>query len=275
MKLRKNSIDFTNGCAVMGILNITPDSFSDGGDFIDTETAVKHALKMAEDGAAIIDIGGESTRPGAKPVPPQVQIKRVIPVIKQLVGKVDIPLSIDTRNYDVAKQAVEAGAEIINDVTAGDEREILELAAQSGCGIILMHMQGIPQTMQDNPVYDDVVEDIYRFLIKRAAKAEDTGVPKDKIFIDPGIGFGKTFEDNLILLKNIGKFVDSGYPVLVGTSRKGFLGKITGKKDPKQRIFGTAATVAYCVQKGVSVVRVHDVPQMLDVVKTASAISRA
>jgi dihydropteroate synthase len=275
LKLRKHKIDFTDGCAVMGILNVTPDSFSDGGDFSGTEKAVQGGLQMAKDGAGIIDIGGESTRPGAKPISTEVQIERAIPVIEQLTDRVDVPLSIDTRNYKVAVRAVQAGAEIINDITAGGERETLELAARTGCGIVLMHMQGTPETMQDNPVYDDVVKDVYDYLIKRAAAAEKAGVAKEKIFIDPGIGFGKTFEDNLVLLKNIRKFVDSGYRVLVGTSRKGFLGRITGKKDAKQRVFGTAATVTHCVHEGVSMVRVHDVPEMLDVVKTAAAVLRA
>jgi len=262
------------GCLVMGVLNVTPDSFSDTGLYFDADRAIKHGLKMAADGAAIIDVGAESTRPGSQAVPAKEQIKRAIPVIEALVRKTDVPVSIDTYDYEVAKAAVEAGAAMINDITAlGDER-MGTLAAKYGVPVVLMHIQGTPATMQNEPKYDDVVGEVRAFLLDRAKKAEKAGIPKERIFIDPGFGFGKTAEHNLLLLKNIGRFVDSGYRVLVGTSRKAFIGRITGKENPAERIFGTAATVALCAAAGVSIVRVHDVAEMSDVVKMVNAVSQ-
>jgi dihydropteroate synthase len=265
-------LDFSPGCVVMGVLNVTPDSFSDGGDFYRPETAVAHGIKMAQAGAAIIDIGAESTRPGSLPVPAAEQIKRAVPVIEALNESLAIPISIDTYNLDVAAAAIKAGASIINDITAlGDER-MGRLAAEYDLPVVLMHMQETPATMQTQPQYGDVVEEVLQFLLERAQKARQLGIDKSKIFIDPGIGFGKTLEHNLLLLKNIDRFVRSGYRVLVGASRKSFIGQLTGKQDPARRIFGTAATVALCVAAGVSVVRVHDVDEMLDVIKVARAI---
>jgi dihydropteroate synthase len=272
VELPAGKLDFSSGCLVMGILNVTPDSFSEGGEFLDTEAAINRAIKMTEDGAAIIDVGAESTRPGAKSVSANEQICRAIPVIEKLHKKIDVPVSIDTYNYEVAKAAIEAGASIINDISALSDDRMSELATQSGAAVILMHMQGTPETMQIEPKYEDVVGEVLSFLLERAKKAQGFGIPKNKIFIDPGIGFGKTFEHNLMLLKNIDQFVQSGYRVLVGTSRKGFLGKLTGKTKPSGRIFGTAATVAICASKGVSVMRVHDVAEMVDVVKTINAL---
>lgn len=260
---------------MMGVLNVTPDSFSEGGQFFDTGRAVEHAVQMAADGAAIIDVGGESTRPGAQPVSSQEQIRRVVPVIEELCEKVDVPVSIDTRDYAAAKAALKAGAAMINDISAlGDER-MGELAAESEVPVVLMHIQGEPATMQVEPKYEDVVGQVRRFLLKRAKWAETFGIPKERIFIDPGIGFGKTLQHNVELLRNIGEFVDTGYRVLVGTSRKSFIGRITGKDSPRERIFGTAATVALCAAAGVSIVRVHDVAEMADVVKVTNAIGKA
>ena len=265
-------LDFSGGTLVMGVLNVTPDSFSDGGKFLDTDKAIEHGLEMAADGAAIIDVGAESTRPGAKSVSAEEQIKRVIPVIKALAEKTDVPISIDTYNVEVAKATLEAGAGMINDITAlGDER-MGKLAAERQVPVVLMHIQGTPATMQDEPEYDDVVKEVLEFLLKRAKRAEESGISKDRIFIDPGIGFGKTVEHNLSLLRNIDKFVATGYRVLVGTSRKSFIGKITGKENPAERIFGTAATVALCAAAGVSIVRVHDVAEIVDVVKVVNAL---
>ncbi len=258
---------------MMGVLNVTPDSFSDGGEFFDSEKAVEHGLKMAADGAAIIDIGGESTRPGSDPVSVDQQIKRVVPVIEALCKKTDVPVSIDTYKFEVAKAAVEAGAGIINDITALSDERMGELAAERQVPIVLMHMQGAPATMQIEPEYDDVVGEVLEFLLGWARRAGKFGISKDMIFIDPGIGFGKTTEHNLLLLRNIDKFVDTGYRVLVGTSRKRFIGKITGKEKPAERIFGTAATVTLCAAAGVSIVRVHDVAEMVDVVKVAKAVN--
>ena len=269
----KGRLDFSAGCVVMGVLNVTPDSFSDGGQFFDPDMAIEHGLEMATEGAAIIDIGGESTRPGSDSVSADEQIKRVTPVIEALCKKTDVPVSIDTYKYEVAEAALNAGAVVINDITALSDERMGELAAEWQVPVVLMHMQGTPATMQIEPKYDDVVGEVLGFLLGRAKRAERFGMSKDMIFIDPGIGFGKTTEHNLSLLRNIEKFVASGYRVLLGTSRKRFIGQITGKEKPAERIFGTAATVALCVAAGVSIVRVHDVTEMVDVVKVANAVN--
>jgi len=268
----RGRLDFSTGCVVMGVLNVTPDSFSDGGQFFDTNRAIEYGLRMAADGAAIIDVGGESTRPGSASVSTDGQIKRVIPVIEAISKNVDVPISIDTHNFEVAEAALEAGAAMINDITALSDERMGELAAEQQVPVVLMHMQGTPATMQIEPRYEDVVGEVLEFLLSRARRAEDFGVAKNMIFIDPGIGFGKTLEYNLLLLKNLDKFSASPYRVLVGTSRKSFIGKITGKEKPAERIFGTAATVALCLTAGVSIVRVHDVAEMVDVVKVTNAI---
>ncbi len=270
----EGKLDFSAGCIVMGVLNVTPDSFSDGGLFFDTEKAIEHGLKMAADGAAIIDIGGESTRPGSEPVSARQQIERVVQVIEELYKKVEVPISIDAHNVEVAGAALEAGAAMINDITALNNERLAELAADYEVPMVLMHMQGSPATMQVEPKYEDVIGEVLEFLLSRAKRAERFGIPKERIFIDPGIGFGKTLEHNLLLLRNIDKFVSTDYRVLVGTSRKSFIGKITGRENPGWRIFGTAATVALCAAAGVSIVRVHDVAEMLDVVKVTNNIKR-
>jgi dihydropteroate synthase len=271
----RGRLDFSTGCLVMGILNVTPDSFSDGGQFFDPGEAVEHGLEMAVEGAAIIDVGGESTRPGSDPVSTNQQIERVVPVIEALCERTNIPVSIDTYKFEVAEAALEAGAGMINDITALSDERMGELATERQVPVVLMHMQGTPVTMQIEPKYDDVVSEVLEFLLGRAEQAEKFGIPKDMIFIDPGIGFGKTAEHNLMLLRNIDKFVAAGYRVLVGTSRKRFIGEITGKEEPTERIFGTAATVALCAAAGVSIVRVHDVAEMVDVVKVANTINDA
>jgi len=268
----RGRLDFSGGCVVMGVLNVTPDSFSNGGQFFDADKAIEHGLKMAADGAAIIDVGGESTRPGSADVPASEQIGRVVPVIEALANEINMPISIDTYNYEVAKAALQAGAAMLNDITALSDERVGKLAAEQQVPVVLMHMQGTPATMQAEPKYEDVVAEVRQFLLERAKKAQGFGIAKDKIFIDPGIGFGKTLEHNLELLRNIDKFVASGYRVLVGTSRKSFIGKLTGKENPADRIFGTAATVALCVAAGVSIIRVHDVAEMVDVIKVANAI---
>jgi len=268
----KNNLDFSRGCLVMGILNVTPDSFSDGGKFLDTDKAVEHGLKMAEDGASIIDVGPESTRPGAEPVPAKEQIRRAIPVIEKLVKKTKACISIDTTNYEVAKAALDAGASMLNDITALADERMAQLAAEHQVPVVLMHIQGTPRTMQVEPKYKDVVAEVLAFLLEKAKRAEKFGIPKERIFIDPGIGFGKTVEHNLKLLANIDKFVKTGYRVLVGPSRKSFIGKLTGKENPAERIFGSAAAVALCAANGVSIVRLHDVEEMIDVVKVTNAI---
>lgn len=266
-------LDFSAGPLVMGILNVTPDSFSDGGEFLDVSKAIEHGLQMAAEGAAIIDIGGESTRPGAQAVPPAEQINRIVPVIKVLRQRIDVPISIDTNDVEVADAALDAGASIINDITALSDDRMAQMAGERGVPVILMHMQGTPTTMQAEPEYTDVVAEVLEYLLAAASRAEQCGIAKERIFIDPGIGFGKTLNHNLTLLRNIDKLVASGYRVLIGTSRKSFIAKITGKKDPAKRIFGTAATVALCTAAGVSILRVHDVAQMVDVVKVAKVIA--
>ena len=277
----------------MGILNVTPDSFSDGGRFSAVDAAVAHGLAMAQAGAAIIDIGPESTRPGAEPVPAIIdigpestrpgaepvpadeQIRRAIPVIERMAAECKAVISIDARNPDVAAAALNAGAAMINDVTAlGDDR-MAELAAEKQVPVVLMHMKGTPATMQQQAHYEDVVEEVLTFLLKRAQRAIGFGIAPEKIFIDPGIGFGKTAEHNLTLLHCLDRFVASGYRVLLGASRKRFIGRLTGKDQPTDRAFGTAATVALAAAAGVSIVRVHDVPEMMDVVRVANAVRRA
>jgi len=265
-------LDFSAGCVVMGVLNVTPDSFSDGGQFFNTDKAIEQGLQMAADGAAIIDVGGESTRPGSASVSADEQIERVVPVIKALRKKIDVPISIDTYKLEVAKAALEAGAGMINDITALSDERMAELAAKHDVPVVLMHMQGTPATMQTEPKYEDVVGEVLQFLLERAKRAEDFGISKDMVFIDPGIGFGKTLEHNLLLLRNINKFVAAGYRVLVGTSRKSFIGKLIGKEKSGERIFGTTATVALCASASVSIVRVHDVAEMVDVVKVANKL---
>ncbi len=268
----RGRLDFSAGCVVMGVLNVTPDSFSDGGQFFNVERAVERGLQMAAEGAAIIDIGGESTRPGSASVSDDEQIERVVPVIKALSKKIAVPISIDTCKVEVAKAAMEAGASMINDITALSDERMAELAAKHNVPVVLMHMQGVPATMQIEPKYEDVVSEVMEFLVSRAKRAEDFGIAKNMIFIDPGIGFGKMLEHNLLLLRNIHKFVATDYRVLVGTSRKSFIGKLTGRDKPSERIFGTAATVALCAAADVSIVRVHDVAEMVDVVKLSNKL---
>ena len=272
LKWPAGKLDFSGGCLVMGILNVTPDSFSDGGKFIDRDKAIEQGIQMVEDGAAIIDVGPESTRPGAQAVNSDEQVRRAIPVIAELAKKTKACISIDTTNYEVAKAALDAGANIINDITALADERMAQLTAKRKVPVILMHMQGIPRTMQVEPKYKDVVSEVLKFLLERAKRAEKFGIPKERIFIDPGIGFGKTVEHNLKLLANIDKFVKTGYRVLVGPSRKWFIGKLIGKENPADRTFGTAAAVALCAAAGVSIVRVHDVAKMIDVVKIANTI---
>lgn len=256
----------------MGVLNVTPDSFSDGGQFLDADRAVAHGLEMAAEGAAILDVGGESTRPGAASVPPAEQIRRVVPVIEALTDQVDVPISIDACDVEVARAVLEAGASILNDITALADDRMAALAAERRVPVVLMHMQGTPETMQAEPHYDDVVAEVLHFLLERARRAESFGIAGERVWIDPGIGFGKTAEHNLLLLKHIGRFVATGYRVLVGTSRKRFIGTITGRERPADRVFGTAATVALCAAAGVSVARVHDVAAMQDVLKVVRAV---
>ncbi len=265
-------LGFSSGAIVMGILNVTPDSFSDGGQFLDIDKAVARGVEMAQQGAAIIDIGAESTSPGSDPVSADEQIARVIGVIAKLSQQIDIPISIDTTHPAVAQAALDAGAAIINDITALTDEAMMRLAVQAQTPVILMHMQGKPRTMQADPSYADVVIEVCAYLMERAKAVEASGVPREYIILDPGIGFGKMLEHNLQILNQLDRLCEQGYRVLVGASRKRFIGQITAKDIPTDRIFGTAAAVAIAIEKGASVVRVHDVAEMVDVVKVSNAI---
>jgi len=247
---------------VMGILNMTPDSFSDGGRFFDTEAAIEQGLRLAADGADILDIGGQSTRPGSNPVSPDEELRRVIPVIESLVSQCDVPISIDTDKAVVAREAADAGTEIINDITAllGDD-EMTAVAVDSNCGICAMHMQGTPRTMQRDPVYEDPIAEVYEFLARRRDAIQQAGISLDRIALDVGIGFGKTTEHNLQLLRNIDKFKDLGCPLLVGPSRKRFIGEVLGDMET-DRTAGTVGVAVAMALAGVEVLRVHDVAQV-------------
>jgi dihydropteroate synthase len=255
----------------MGVVNVTPDSFSDGGRFLDADAAVAHGIQLAEDGAGIVDVGGESTRPGADPVPEEVELQRTIPVVERLAQTAGLRVSIDTAKLAVAEQAIQAGARVVNDVTAFRHApELAGLVASSGAGCCLMHMQGEPRTMQSNPTYDDVVSDVKAFLEKRLAFAAGEGVPEDRVWLDPGIGFGKTLEHNLELLRRLDEIVAIGRPVVIGTSRKSFIGRITGRPEG-DRLPGTIATNVLAYERGASVFRVHDVREVADALKVAAA----
>lgn len=251
---------------VMGILNVTPDSFSDGGNFLDPEAAVAHALEMVQNGADIIDIGGESTRPGAVPVSEIDEIKRTVPVIARIREQCDIPLSIDTMKAVVAAEAVAAGADIINDVSAFEaDARMVEVASETQAGVILMHMQGTPKTMQSNPLYENVAAEVCDYLKSRIDFAEQHGVARDRIVVDPGIGFGKTLEHNMDLLRELPTFSSCGCALLVGASRKRFIGQITGRANPDERLAGSLGTAAWAVANGAHILRVHDVLDTCDV----------
>lgn len=258
-QLRTRRLEFPRQPLIMGIVNVTPDSFSDGGQFFDEGTAVAHALQLVADGADLLDIGGESTRPYSEPVSADEEVRRVRPVIEKLIAQVRIPISIDTSKADVARAAVDAGAEIINDVTGltGDPA-MVDLAIETGVGVCAMHMQGTPQTMQDNPTYADVVGEVRDYLLARRDALVSAGVSRERICLDPGIGFGKTHEHNITLMRYCYELHELGCAVLVGHSRKGFLGKLIGNKEADRTNATVGAALALAVQ-GVQIVRVHDV----------------
>lgn len=259
---------------IMGIVNTTPDSFSDGGVYDAPDRAIRHALRLVAEGADIIDIGGESTRPGAVPVTAEEELERTLPVVKDLAVE-GVAVSIDTMKPEVAEGALDAGAEIVNDVTGGRQPEMRQLVADSGAGIVVMHMQGDPTTMQDNPTYDSVVTDVRQFLDAQATQCRESGIPAEAIVTDPGFGFGKNVSHNLALLGCLGSIADVGYPVLVGTSRKGFLGRVTDLENVAARDSLTAVTSALAVERGARIVRVHDVPTSVAAVRFVTAMVRA
>lgn len=259
---------------VMGIVNVTPDSFSDGGKFSSTDLAVEHALKLIAEGADILDIGGESTRPGAIPVSLEEELSRVIPVLEVLSKLSTVPLSIDTYKPEVMRTAIAAGADIVNDIRALQEPDALDIVASSNAGVCLMHMQGLPQTMQLDPAYSDVVEEVASFLTNRRDLAVAHGIAQERILLDPGFGFGKRTLHNIALIQHLEKFVSIGQPLLVGLSRKSVLGAIVGDEEQQRLHAGIAASVISAM-KGAKIVRVHDVKATVDALKVVAAVMPA
>jgi len=259
----------------MGIVNVTPDSFSDGGLWLDATAAIDHGRELAGEGAAILDVGGESTRPGSDPVPADEELRRVVPVLEGLAGLEGVQLSIDTTKRAVAEQALAAGATLVNDVSAlRFDPELAGLCADAGCDLCLMHMLGEPRTMQVDPRYDEVVSDVKAFLEERLALAVREGVPEERVLLDPGIGFGKTTEHNLELLRRLDELVAIGRPIVVGTSRKSFLGRLTGVDEASARVAGTVATNVLALERGATVFRVHDVAPNVEALAVAAATVR-
>ncbi len=260
---------------IMGILNVTPDSFSEKGKFFDSQKAIDHAVLMVESGADIIDIGGESTRPGSSGISAREELKRVIPIIEEIADKVKIPISIDTVKSEVARRALDSGASIINDISAlRIDKKMGNVAAKYGSYLILMHMRGTPKDMQNNTEYDDIIGEISRFLDDAAQKAIKAGVSEDKIIIDPGIGFGKSVDGNFVIMKNLDRFLKLGYRLLVGASRKSFIGK-TLDLDVDQRLEGSLAAACYAVLNGADIIRVHDVAETKRAVTIMEKIATA
>jgi dihydropteroate synthase len=258
---------------VMGIVNATPDSFADGGEHATVEAAIAHGLELAEEGADILDIGGESTRPGADDVSLDEELRRVVPVIEALAKRVLIPISVDTSKPEVMRAAVAAGAGMVNDVSALRGEGALDATAGLGVPVVLMHMQGEPRTMQADPRYDDVVGEVHRFLAERIFAAEMAGIPKKRIVIDPGFGFGKNTRHNLQLLAQLRRFTELGVPVLAGLSRKKTIGEITGREKPSERVSGSVAAHLVAAQNGAMLLRVHDVAETVDALKVWSAVA--
>jgi len=273
--IRNKSFIWGQQTYLMGVLNITPDSFSDGGDYNNLEEASQRAATLVEAGAAILDIGGQSTRPGAKQISPEEELERVIPIIKRIRKSLNIPISVDTTRAEIAQQAVRAGADIVNDISGGTfGADMLTTVAELEVPIILMHIRGTPETMQQMTDYEDLVGEIIAVLEERLSAAETAGIARSRLLIDPGIGFGKTAEQNLELLRQLDQFQRLGVPILVGTSRKSFIGKIINQDDPKQRVWGTASSCCAAIAQGADILRVHDLPQMWEVAKVADAIWR-
>ena len=257
---------------VVGIINVTPDSFSDGGQFADLESAVAHGVRLAEEGADMLDVGGESTRPGSADVSVEEELRRVLPVIEQLIARTALPIAVDTSKPEVMRAAVAAGAGMINDVYALRREGAMDAAADLRVPICLMHMQGEPRSMQDAPYYDDVVGEVHRFLTDRLFACELAGIDRRKVMVDPGFGFGKDLEHNLTLLRRLERFADLGSGVYAGLSRKSMIGTLTGRKDPAERAAGSVAAALIAVQRGARIVRVHDVAATVDAVKVWHAV---
>jgi dihydropteroate synthase len=271
----RHRIEIGRRTIIMGILNVTPDSFSDGGLYMDPDSAVRRAVEMVEEGADIIDVGGESTRPGADPVPVEEEMRRVIPVISRLVKEIpDIPISVDTYKAEVARAAVEEGASIVNDISAMRmDPKMVDVLSESSVGVVLMHMKGTPKDMQLNPRYDHPISEIYEFLQERVEFAEARGIDRSRIVVDPGIGFGKDLGHNLEIIRRVWEFRSLGFPVLIGPSRKSFIGKVLGL-PVDERVEGTGAVVSIAIAYGADIVRVHDVKEMARVARMADSIVR-
>jgi dihydropteroate synthase len=274
-RARQFEFVFPRPALIMGIVNVTPDSFSDGGKFLDANAAVAHALKLAGQGAEILDIGGESTRPGAEPVSEAEELRRVLPVIEQLAGQVKIPLSIDTVKPAVARAALEVGASIVNDIAANrDNNAMWRVVAEYQAGYVCMHAQGTPRTMQENPVYTDVVREVGDFFREQLKQLNAGGIPTDQVVLDVGIGFGKTMEHNLLLLANLHRFTTMARPLLIGVSRKSFIGKLLGT-NVDERLPASLACACRAVESGVQIIRAHDVAETIQAVRMTEAVVAA
>ncbi len=272
LKARQFKFVFPRPAMVMGIVNVTPDSFSDGGRFLDAKAAVEHALELVEQGAEILDVGGESTNPQAMPVPEAEELRRVMPVIEQLVGRVSVPVSIDTMKPGVARAALQAGASIVNDVGANRREDAMwRIVAEAHAGYVCLHMQGTPQTMQANPIYANVAREVAGFFLERIQRLNDCGVNPEQVILDPGIGFGKTLEHNLKLLATLRGFVEIRRPLVLGVSRKSFIGKLLGA-ELGARLPAALACACLAVEAGVQIIRAHDVAETLQAVRMAEAI---
>jgi dihydropteroate synthase len=272
-KIGDRTVDLTEHAMIMGVLNVTPDSFSDGGRFLEVDAAVRHSIEMSKQGADIIDIGGESARPGAEPVSASEELRRVLPVIETLRGKIDAMISIDTSKAEVARAALDAGASIVNDVTGGrGDPQMLPLVARSKAAFVVIHMQGTPQTMQIEPHYDDVVTEVADFFSQQYGRVLECGVDPMGLAFDPGIGFGKTFEHNLELLRNLERLRVYNHPLVVGVSRKAFLGKLIGSAEMSARIPPTVALTALLRTRGADVLRVHDVKENVAALRVTEAL---
>lgn len=276
LRLKRHTIDLSEKPCIMGVLNVTPDSFSDGGQFFDKTRAIEHALSMAADGADIIDIGGESTRPGAEAVSYEEELRRTIPVIEALAGSIPVAISIDTYKAGVAERALQAGAEIVNDISGlRFDPDMAGVAALYEAAVVIMHIKGTPKDMQKNPVYEAIFSEIEDYFNRSIEMALAAGVKKDLIILDPGIGFGKTTAHNLQIIGNLDRFATMGMPIMVGVSKKAFIGQILDGAGVENRAMGTAAMVAASILKGADIVRVHDVREMAGAAKAAFAVRRA
>jgi len=274
-RCRDHTVGLGERTLVMGIVNVTPDSFSDGAMFASADDAVAHGARLVDEGADLLDVGGESTRPGSDPIEADEELLRVVPVIEGLVkARPGTPLSVDTRKPEVASAALDAGASVVNDIAGGRNSALLETVSRTGAGVVLMHMLGEPKTMQDDPRYDDVVAEVHEFLRERIEAAVFAGIPEERVCIDPGIGFGKTVEHNLALLRALPALRMLGAAVMVGASRKGFIGALTGVEDPAARFEGSLAVAVLAAAHGADLVRVHDVEATVRALKVADAVVR-